>query len=90
MSTSIPSSECSLQICDLSRSHFAYPPAYPAAEAYIIYFALFLILQIGLGVWYKTWRLIVGAFSCFLLYMLGFIAAAKLSADPFSDGWFSL
>ena len=88
--TTIPLSSCSLQTCPLSRSHFAYPPNFAAAEAYIIYFVLFLVAQILLGVWYRTWALLAGAFSCLLLYTLGFIAAAELSSNPFNDSWFSL
>ena len=88
--TLIPLSECTLQTCDLSRSHFDYPPKLAAAEAYIIYFAIFLLVQTLLGVWYKTWKLLAGAFSYLLLYILGYIAAAKLSSNPFSGEWFSL
>ncbi|MCJ1330646.1 hypothetical protein MMC10_007331 [Thelotrema lepadinum] len=87
----VPLSDCSLQTCDISRSHFATePPVFPAALSYIIYFALFLILQSGLGVWYRTWSLLAGAFSCLLLYTLGYVAAAKMTSDPFSDSWFAL
>ena len=88
--TLIPLSDCTLQTCDLSRSHFDYPPALPAAEAYLIYFAVFLVVQTLLGIWYKTWNLLAGVFSYLLLYILGFTAATKLHSNPFSDRWFSL
>lgn len=90
MSELIPLADCTLQTCDLSRSYFDYPPLLPAAVAYLVYFGIFLVTQISLGFWYKTWSFLAGTLSYLVVYLLGFIAVIELHFNPFSQGWFSL
>ena len=88
--TLIPYSECTLQNCDLSRSPFDYPPLVSAAVAYLVYFAIFFVAHIFLGIWYKTWSFLAGVFSYLLIFLLGYVAVVKLHFNPFNGECFSL
>ncbi|KAK1075888.1 phospholipid-translocating ATPase rsb1, partial [Friedmanniomyces endolithicus] len=46
---------CTFETCCLAQSHFLYLPNYGANMFFCIFFAIMILPQIGLGIYYKTW-----------------------------------
>jgi hypothetical protein len=47
-------------------------------------------LQLGLGVWYKSWGFMVGMVMGLILEVLGYISRVMLHDNPFDDNAFLL
>ena len=88
--TLIPTAQCTLQNCDISRSYFDSPPPLGPTVACIVYFGIFLVAQIFLGFWYRTWSFLAGVSSYLVLYLLSLVALIELNYNPFIQGWFSV
>ena len=84
----IPPELCTLSTCDLTEAHFTYVPTLAGNSLYLAIFAVVLILQIGLGVFYKTWGFLVGMIFGLVLEIVGYAARVMMSKNPFTSNPF--
>ena len=85
---SIPSYECTLETCCLAQSSFLYRPSYGGNLFFAVFFGIFIIPQLGLGIFYKTWGFMVGMSIGLLLEVLGYAARIMLHNNPFDSNGF--
>lgn len=81
---------CTIQTCPLEWAYLDYFPTYAGNLAYLVIFALLLVLQTGLGAWYRTWGFLVGMICGLLLEVLGYVGRLKLNKNPFEFDAFLL
>jgi len=81
---------CTLDTCCLAQSPFLYRASYGGNLAFAIIFGVFLIPQIALGVYYKTWGFMVGMIMGLILEVLGYVARILLHDNPFNGDAFLL
>lgn len=79
---------CTLQTCPLSEGIITYQPNVGANALFAALFGLLLLVQLGLGVRYKTWSFLI-AMSCgLILEIVGYIGRVQLHNNPFSFTFF--
>lgn len=86
----IPNYLCTLDTCCLAQSPFQYRASFGGNLAFTIIFGVFLIPQIALGVYYKTWGFMVGMIMGLILEVLGYVARILLHDNPFNGDAFLL
>lgn len=79
---------CTLSTCDLSEAHFTYLPSLAGNSFYTAVFGTVLLLQIGLGIFYKTWGFLVGMIFGLALEIVGYAARIMMSQNPFTPNPF--
>lgn len=65
-----------------------YVPNVAATYAYLVIFAVFLIIQLGLGLRYKTWFFCGGLACGLLLEIIGYVGRILLRSNPCSSSVF--
>ena len=80
----IPSYNCTLETCCLAQSNFLYRPSYGGNLFFTVFFGVFIIPQIGLSIWYKTWGFAVGMVIGLALELVGYISRVMIHKNPFS------
>ncbi|KAK3725032.1 phospholipid-translocating ATPase rsb1 [Vermiconidia calcicola] len=80
--------DCTLETCCLAQSSFLYLPNYGGNLFFAIFFGIFIIPQLGLGIWHKTWGFAVGMVIGLALEVLGYAARVMLNDNPWSDNAF--
>ena len=78
-----PSSQCTLDICSLIVSNWGYLPNVPGNVFFVIIFALIFLLQIPLGVWKKTWGVLIGMTIGSALEAVGYVGRIMAHNQPF-------
>ncbi|KAJ3180698.1 hypothetical protein HDU87_001811 [Geranomyces variabilis] len=86
----IPSSECTLDTCDLSQANLDYVPTLAGNSIYFAIFAALLVFQIGAGIKYRTWGFMVAMMGGLILECLGYIGRLMLHSNPFNFNSFIL
>lgn len=81
---SIPVANCTLATCCLVQSNFFYIPSYGGNIFFAIYFAMLLIPQLILGIYYKTWGYLVGLVLGLVLECIGYVARVQIHNSPFA------
>lgn len=81
---------CTLEICCREQGFVHYEPDLPATVAYLAIFALLALIQLGLGIWAKTWGFTVGMVCGLILEVLGYAGRIAIRQDPFNISIFLL
>ena len=84
----IQSNECTLDTCCLAQSNFLYRPDFGGNLFFTIFFGVFIIPQLVLGVWRRTQGFGIGMIIGLLLEVVGYVARVLMHNDPFSDSAF--
>nr|POE50135.1 sphingoid long-chain base transporter rsb1 [Quercus suber] len=85
----ILAADCTLETCCLAQqASFTYIPNYGGNLFFTIFFAVFILPQIGLGVYYKTWGFMVGNVIGLVLEVIGYASRLSLRDNPFSKSAF--
>ncbi|EMC98486.1 hypothetical protein BAUCODRAFT_87156 [Baudoinia panamericana UAMH 10762] len=84
----IPSDLCTLETCCLAQSNFLYLPNYGANLFFTIFFAVFIVPQLGLGIFYKTWGFMAGMGIGLVLEVVGYGARIMIHNNPFNGDGF--
>lgn len=79
---------CTLETCCLAQSSFLYIPNYGANLFFAILFAVLIVPQLGLGIYYKTWGFMVGMLFGLALEVIGYVARVQLHNNPFNGDAF--
>jgi hypothetical protein len=81
---------CDFTACTLEETWLGYVPNLGGNAFFIGLFGLAVLVQLGLGIRYKTWGFLVGMFGGLTLEVLGYIGRVKLHFEPFTRDWFLL
>ncbi|KAJ5930485.1 RTA1-domain-containing protein [Penicillium verhagenii] len=82
--TNINTDDCTLSTCPITDAYVYYLPSLAGNAFYLALFALFLILQLGLGIRYKTWGFLAGLFGGLVLEIIGYLGRIQIHSNPFS------
>ncbi|KAK5114903.1 hypothetical protein LTR62_002062 [Meristemomyces frigidus] len=85
---SIPPELCTLETCCLAQSSFLYLPNFGANLFFAIFFGVFILPQIGLGIFYRTWGFMVGMIMGLVLEVVGYYARIMIHNSPFFGNGF--
>jgi hypothetical protein len=55
----------------------------PGNATYAALLGILMLLQIGLGIWYRTWGFMIGMASGLLLEVIGYAGRIMLHNNPF-------
>ncbi|KAF8846726.1 RTA1-domain-containing protein [Acephala macrosclerotiorum] len=83
--------QCNQTICPLStynQAWFSYLPSLPGNALYEALFFILLVLQLFLGIRYKTWGFLIGMVSGLILEVTGYIGRLELHFNPFKKSPF--
>ncbi|KAK1093863.1 phospholipid-translocating ATPase rsb1 [Friedmanniomyces endolithicus] len=86
----IDQSLCTFETCCLAQSHFLYLPNYGANMFFCIFFAIMILPQIGLGIYYKTWGFMVSMILGLLLELFGYESRVQINLNPWGANPFLL
>ncbi|KAF2787448.1 RTA1-domain-containing protein [Melanomma pulvis-pyrius CBS 109.77] len=76
--------------CTIEGTLYGYYPSLGANAFFAAFFGLCLVLQLGLGIKYKTWTYMIAlGFGC-LGELIGYIGRIMLHNDPFSELGFQI
>ena len=86
----IPYSQCNLETCPVELAQMPYAPNLAGNALYLAVFALGLVSNVGLGIWYRTWGYLVAmVFGC-VLEILGYVGRIQMHFNPFPEDPFLL
>lgn len=74
---------CTIATCSMQCAEVAYLPSLGGNVAYLVFFAIILVGQIGLGIFYRTWGFLVGMVFGLALEIAGYIGRVMLHDNPF-------
>lgn len=81
---------CTLQTCCFKQGYVEYPPELAGNVAYLAIFAIFLCLQTGIGLYYRTWGFWTGMVCGLILEILGYAGRIMIRNNPFDLNIFLL
>lgn len=84
----IPPELCTLSTCPLSEANLSYDPSLAGNVFYTVLFALVLLLQVGLGIRYRTWGFLIAMFMGLVLEIIGYISRIQMHYNPFTSNPF--
>jgi hypothetical protein len=77
------SQECTLETCSITQAQYNYDPSLSGNAFMASFFALLLIFQLFLGVYYRTIGFSIGtSFGC-ILEFIGYIGRVQMHFNPF-------
>ncbi|KAF2211979.1 hypothetical protein CERZMDRAFT_41922 [Cercospora zeae-maydis SCOH1-5] len=79
---------CTLDTCCLAQSSFLYRPNYAGNLFYTIFFAVFVLPQLALGIKYKTWTYMISVILGLGVEVGGYVARVMLHENPFNNDAF--
>ncbi|KAJ5628486.1 RTA1-domain-containing protein [Penicillium lividum] len=83
MENSTNSDSCTLATCLITEAYVYYVPSLAGNAFYLALFAVFLVIQLGLGVRYKTWGFLAGLFGGLVLEIIGNAGRLQMHDNPF-------
>ncbi|KAJ5778801.1 sphingoid long-chain base transporter RSB1 [Penicillium odoratum] len=83
MANSTGSDSCNLDTCPITEAYVYYVPSLAGNAFYLALFAIFLVIQLGLGIRYKTWGFLAGLFGGLVLEIIGYLGRVQLHNNPF-------
>ncbi|KAJ6032636.1 RTA1-domain-containing protein [Penicillium herquei] len=83
MANSTDTDNCTLATCPITEAYVYYIPSLAGNAFYLAVFALFLVLQLGLCIRYKTWGFLPGLFGGLVLEIVGYAGRIQLHDNPF-------
>jgi len=86
----LSSDDCTLDTCCLAQSSFTYRPDLGGNIFFAVFFGILLIPQLGLGIYYKTWGVLIGMICGLVLEVVGYAGRVLLHNNPFNDNAFLL
>lgn len=75
---------CTLATCPIDWAMVQYQPSVPANSLFIAIFGLLLAVQLGLGIWTRTWTYLVAMVCGLILEVIGYIGRVMLHDNPFN------
>jgi len=79
----IPMDMCTLQTCCFEQGFLDYPPNLAVSVAYLAIFALFMIVQLGIAFYYRTWVFGFAIWGGLVLEIIGYVGRILMRSNPF-------
>lgn len=79
---------CTLQTCPLQDGIITYQPSLGANGFFLVCLAIMLVIQIFIGLKYRTWSFSIGMCGGLILEIVGYIGRIQLHYDPFQFNYF--
>jgi len=79
------SQECTLQTCSILQAQYTYDPSLSGNIFLASIFGLLLIVQLFLGVYYRTIGFAIGTSIGFTLELIGYIGRTQMHFNPFTQ-----
>ena len=81
---------CNLDKCCYKQGYVQYAPELSGNAAYLAIFCIFLLLQGGIGLFYRTWGFWIGMVCGLILEVLGYAGRIMIRDNPFDLNIFLL
>lgn len=75
---------CTVDTCPMELASMLYIPSLWGNLLFIGVFGLCVLLQAGLGIYYKTWTYMIAMVSGIALEIIGYVARVQIHEDPFA------
>lgn len=82
--------DCTLATCPIDLAYINYQPNLAANILFLAIFGLFLIGQLAIGSWYRTWTYMVAMSAGLILEVIGYIGRVMMHSNPFEFNAFLL
>ncbi|KAJ5995647.1 RTA1 domain protein, partial [Penicillium waksmanii] len=82
--------DCTLATCPIDLAYINYQPNLAANILFLAIFGLFLVGQLAIGSWYRTWTYMVAMSAGLILEVLGYIGRIMMHSNPFEFNAFLL
>ncbi|RMZ85726.1 hypothetical protein DV737_g430, partial [Chaetothyriales sp. CBS 132003] len=79
---------CTIAVCPVWASVYGYRPSLPFSSLLIALYALCMAIQVGLGVYYKTWSFMAAVLVGCIVEILGYAARILMYNNPWGDAGF--
>ena len=79
----IPMDLCTLQTCCFEQGFLDYPPNQAVSVAYLAIFALFMMVQLGIAFYYRTWVFGFAIWGGLVLEIIGYVGRILMRSNPF-------
>jgi hypothetical protein len=86
----VPYDECTLQLCPIEAAQITYDPNLAGNVLYLSIFSAALVVNIVLGLWYRTWGYLIGMLLGCVLEVLGYVGRVQMHFNPFPQDPFFL
>lgn len=74
---------CTLSTCPIALAEVEYDPSLGGNAFYAAVFSILLLIQIFLGVTYRTWGFLAGSVGGLVLKVVGYAGRIQLHFNPF-------
>ena len=74
---------CTLSTCPVALAEVEYDPSLGGNAFYLAIFAILLLVQVFLGVTYRTWGFLAGLVGGLVLEVVGYAGRIQLHFNPF-------
>lgn len=74
---------CTIDKCSLTYAQVDYIPSFAGNTAYLAIFGAFLVVQVALGIRYRTAGFTMGMFFGLVLEIIGYIGRKEMHNKPF-------
>lgn len=81
---------CTIDTCPIEWANVEYIPNLAGNAAYLSIFAVLFVVQLYLGIRYRTWGFLTGMVVGVLLEIAGYVGRVLLHSDPFNFNYFLL
>lgn len=85
-----PDANCTLELCPVEWSVYQYRPNLGASVAFLVLFAIAMLVHIYLGIRWKSWFFMSFMLAGCLLEIIGYVGRIILRENPFSFPGFML
>jgi hypothetical protein len=79
----IPTELCTLQTCSITQAQLTYDPSLAGNVFFAAIFSLLILIQIALGIYYRTWAYAIGMVGGLTLELCGYIGRIQMHYNPF-------
>ena len=79
------SQECTLSTCSIIQAQYTYDPSLSANAALISIFSLLLVIQLVLGIYYRTVGFTIAMCCGLLLEIIGYTGRVQMHFNPFIE-----
>lgn len=75
--------ECTLDTCSILQAQYTYDPSLAGNAILASYFGLLLLIQLLLGIYYRTTGFTIACCCGLILEMIGYIGRVQMHFNPF-------